>query len=162
MILLAAFLALLALAAAYDVMMMRIPNLLCGAIAALFAVPASLVPGVPVLWHLAAAGAVLVVGGGLFAFRMMGGGDVKLLAACALWLGMDNMVPMLVAMALSGLVVLLVLMPAQRIARRLQERSEAPAWVPKSLLAKGVPYGVAIAAAAAFVAVRMPSPVWAF
>ena len=75
---------------------------------------------------------------------------------------MDNMVPMLVAMALSGLVVLLVLMPAQRIARRLQERSEAPAWVPKSLLAKGVPYGVAIAAAAAFVAVRMPSPVWAF
>lgn len=83
--------------------------------------------------------ALLVFGlfAGLFAIGMIGGGDVKLLGALALWLPPLLLIKTLVLMALAG-GVLSIAMLAWRFARRTGEAGE-------------VPYGVAIAAAALFV-----------
>jgi len=71
--------------------------------------------------------------GALFALRVMGGGDVKLLTALALWFRPGGFARMIVMMALLGGVLTLVVAAGQLIIRQ-------PARVT-------VPYGVAIAAA---------------
>lgn len=67
----------------------------------------------------------------LFMLKMMGGGDVKLIAALALWLPFNSLIAMMTVMALAGGVISLFLVIRQRW-RPNVERSE-------------VPYGVAIA-----------------
>lgn len=67
----------------------------------------------------------------LFMLRMMGGGDVKMIAALALWLPLNALMVMLTVMALSGGVITVFLLVRQRW-RPNAERPE-------------VPYGVAIA-----------------
>jgi prepilin peptidase CpaA len=85
------------------------------------------------LLHLAFAGGALALFGGLFAIGMMGGGDVKLITALALWLPPFGMLQMLVWMAIGG-GVLTVIMLIIHAVRRAPGRPE-------------VPYGVAIVAA---------------
>lgn len=77
---------------------------------------------------------VFAVFAGCFALGMMGGGDVKLLAALALWLPPVPMMRMLVVMALAGGVLTLACIALHR-ARKAQGQPE-------------IPYGVAIAFAA--------------
>jgi prepilin peptidase CpaA len=92
--------------------------------------------------------AVLFVGIVLFALRWIGGGDAKLLAACALWLGPTALMMFLLTTALLGGGLALGLLALRnRLLVPLVQR--APAWVGR-LLTPGadVPYGVAIAAAA--------------
>ena len=74
----------------------------------------SLWPGVAA--QLALAFAVFAVCTALFALRQMGGGDVKLLAALALWIPPSQFVLLLIAMAMLGW-VLTMAMAAWRIAR---------------------------------------------
>jgi prepilin peptidase CpaA len=69
-----------------------------------------------------------------FHFGWMGGGDVKLITALALWLPVGVFMAMLVAMSLAGGVLTLVMLIEHRWRRR-----EAPL---------EIPYGVAIAFAA--------------
>jgi prepilin peptidase CpaA len=68
---------------------------------------------------------------GLFALRMMGGGDVKLLTALALWIEPSWFLKLLIIMALVG-GVLTIVMGAYHIMRRRRDRL-------------AIPYGVAIA-----------------
>src|SRR3954471_12119338 len=80
---------LMAYAAASDLLTMTIPNRLCAALVAAFGV---LAVAAGLGWsdlagHLGAAAATLVVTFTLFAFGLIGGGDAKLAAATALWLG---------------------------------------------------------------------------
>lgn len=86
----------------------------------------------------------LVLGIGTFLFRRgwMGGGDVKLLAACALWFDLGQGWKMLVAVAIAGgiesvLIMILRLLPWPESCRRRFE------WLGKE---EALPYGVAIAA----------------
>ncbi|MGC6328755.1 A24 family peptidase [Rhizorhabdus sp. FW153] len=67
----------------------------------------------------------------LFFFRMIGGGDVKMIAALALWLPAQALLPMLTVMALSGGVIAVILLVRQR-------------WRPNAAKPE-LPYGVAIA-----------------
>lgn len=71
---------------------------------------------------------------GLFAIGVMGGGDVKLLGALALWFPWQGVVSMIVLMALLGGVVTLVTLAHHRIARKPGQPE--------------IPYGVAISIAA--------------
>ena len=83
------FPAAMALAASMDLVTMTIPNRVCAALAIGYFVLAVAV-GVPfgvILIHLSCAAAVLVVMFALFALGWIGGGDAKLAAATALWLG---------------------------------------------------------------------------
>ena len=67
----------------------------------------------------------------LFMLRMMGGGDVKMIAALALWLPFKALLSMLTVMALSGGLITLALL----IRHRWRPNADRPE----------VPYGVAIA-----------------
>ena len=68
---------------------------------------------------------------GLFMLKMMGGGDVKMITALALWLPLPALIVMLTVMALAGGIITVLLLVRQRW-RPNAERPE-------------VPYGVAIA-----------------
>lgn len=70
---------------------------------------------------------------GLFAMRMMGGGDVKLLTALALWIRPEQFLVLLVVMALLG-GVLTIFFSAWHTMRRRRDQLT-------------IPYGVAIALA---------------
>lgn len=100
-----------------------------------------------VLWHVGAAFAVLAVTFTFFARGWIGGGDAKLAAATALWLGFDHLMPYLLYASLFGGVLTLAL-----IRFRLMPLPEALAsqeWVKRlHRLDGGVPYGIALAAAA--------------
>lgn len=74
---------------------------------------------------------------GLFALRMMGGGDVKLLAALALWIEPGWYLYLLIMMALAG-GVLTIGFGAAHLMRRKKEKL-------------AIPYGVAIAIAGLWV-----------
>ena len=80
---------------------------------------------------------VFVIFAAFFAFGMMGGGDVKLLGALALWMPWPTMMSLLVIMALAGGLVTLATIIHHRLHRRAG-RAE-------------IPYGVAIAIAGIWV-----------
>lgn len=130
----------LLVAAFTDIRRRQIDNWLNGAIAAAaplywWASGLSLWPGVA--WQLGVALITLVVLAGLFAIRAMGGGDVKLLTALALWIEPFWFLRLLVAMALIG-GVLTVVLGAWHVTRRRRDKL-------------AVPYGVAISSAALWV-----------
>jgi prepilin peptidase CpaA len=156
-----AFGALLAAAAAADLRAFRIPNWVSAALVALF-----LVNGLPqhaeLGWagHLGVGGAVFAVGLVVYAFGGMGAGDVKLLAATSLWLGPSLLVPHLLATSLLGVGLMLVLLALRRWSP-LPAAGEQRRRVPAALLpGKRMPYGVAIAASAAILALRLPPTLW--
>jgi prepilin peptidase CpaA len=123
-----------------DLRSRQIGNWLTGAIALgapLFwwACGLSLWPGVAM--QLGVALAAFAVLAALFAMRAMGGGDVKLLTALALWIEPVWFLKLVVMMALLGGVLTLVF-GAWHIARRRKDRL-------------AIPYGVAIASAGLWV-----------
>ncbi len=156
-----AFMALLAWAAWSDFQIYQIPNRICLAIAALYpayALTAGL-PAITILWALAIALAAFVAGAGLFAARIMGGGDVKLIAASALWAGPTLILPFLLATGLAGGVLASVLWIAER-RRGRPEPVGAAAPATDLLPATGtipLPYGVAIAAGGLYTALTILS-----
>ncbi len=151
---LALFVICLAAAAASDAIRYRIPNALCLGVAGAFALYAISLPLAVVGAHVAAGVAVLVVATAGFALRLMGGGDAKLLAAVALWLGFRNLLPFLLLMAVIGGVLGILLLAARRLA---PDPVPPGRWWSLVLLRQsGVPYGVAIALAALVLLARFP------
>lgn len=147
----------LMIAAATDLHSLRIPNWLTASMAAGFPVVALLI-GHDVDWlsHLAAGAGVFVVAALLFVFRIIGGGDVKLLAATALWTGVSQLVPFLVLVAVAGgvfaalvlalrhpLVHVTLLAVVRRLPSFVQEKTP-------------IPYGVPIAVAGILMAPSLP------
>ena len=130
----------LLVAAFTDIRRRQIDNWLNGAIAAgaplyWWASGLSLWPGVA--WQVGVAILTLVALAGLFALRAMGGGDVKLLTALALWIQPLWFVRLLIGMSLIG-GVLTIALGTWHVIRRRKERL-------------AVPYGVAISSAALWV-----------
>lgn len=93
---------------------------------------------------------VLALGMALWAPGWLGGGDVKLIAAGALWFGWPDVLAFVLFAAASGGVLALVLIALRRVAPALPVSAEA---IGKSALAPGAPapYAVAIAAGALLV-----------
>ena len=94
---------LLLLAAITDLRERRIPNWLTGGVAALYPVYLIVSPS-PVAWPGALALALLVglLGLALFARALIGGGDVKLIAAVTLWAGLDQFAVFALVTTLTG------------------------------------------------------------
>ncbi len=88
--------------------------------------------------------AALVVGFGLFAGKFLGGGDAKLLAACAPWIGPSALAPFLfyTALAGGGFAVVLVIF---RKTPALPVYAQAPWLLRLHQRPKDIPYAVAIA-----------------
>jgi prepilin peptidase CpaA len=136
---------LLVAAAAEDAVRLRISNVtvllvIGGAIAA------AIVAGPEVrLWqNLAAFAGLLAVGTPLFAAGKLGGGDVKLFAAAGLWFDLLGAAGLLLAVALSGGVLALLVLLARTLTWSEGARRRVVVLRPGG----GIPYGVAIAAGA--------------
>lgn len=139
--------AMVVLAGIGDFLTMRIPNWLTGAIA-LAVFPMAWLAGMPFevfQWHLATGTVVLAIGFGLFAGGVIGGGDAKLMAAVALWMGWPQIIPFLVIMGLAGgaLAILMKLWQFVRIEHEVKDVG----WLKQVIRTDlDLPYGAAIAA----------------
>ncbi|PHY18348.1 prepilin peptidase [Caulobacter sp. BP25] len=149
-LLLLVFPALAIVGALKDLTSYTIPNWVSLALVAAF-VPAALVSGAPlggVGLCLAAGFGALVLGMGMFAAGWIGGGDGKLLAACALWMGWPAVLPFLLYTALAGGALTFAIL-ALRSGWVAPIVAGGPAWVRRLGQQGGaLPYGVAIAAGA--------------
>ena len=107
----------LAYAAVCDLTSYEIPNWISLTLLAVFLVASVFgsLGFVNIGWHLAAGAAVLAVGILLFAAGIFGGGDAKLFAVCAVWLGWANLLKFFVIVALIGGVFALFLLAFRRI-----------------------------------------------
>ena len=141
------FLGLTLTAAVEDALSFTIPNWISAALLAAFPL-AALVVGMPLAsaaMNLGVGTAALVAGMGMFALRWVGGGDAKLLAAVCLWLGLPALGLFLLATALAGggLAILLMTLRSAQVRPLILV---SPRWVSRLAdPAEGVPYGVAIA-----------------
>ena len=153
------FPALMAFAAASDLLTMTIPNRLTLALVAGFGVLA-LAVGLPwqaVLLHVAAGALMLLVCFALFAFNWIGGGDAKLAAATALWLGFGALMEYLLLATVAGGVLTLAILSLRQMP--VPPFANGWAWLGRLHDGRnGVPYGVALAGAA--LAVYPHSPLW--
>jgi len=141
--------ALLLAAALWDLTSFTIPNALCAALTGLFLVFALAVPlGLSSLgWHLVAGLAGLVLGFTLFALGWIGGGDAKLFAATALWLGFSDLLPYAAMASLFGGVLTVSLLMLRKVP--LPAGLLRQGWLVRLHDARsGIPYGVALAAGA--------------
>lgn len=149
------FFALCVFAALHDVNRLTIPNWLNLTIAALF-VPAGLVSGVPLEilgGHLLAGGLAFVMAFGLFAFRVFGGGDAKMIPGVVLWMGPAAALPFVIWMAIVGGICAAILM----IGKRSITASAVPGFMRAPFEEKGgVPYGVAICGGALLAGAASP------
>jgi len=152
------FPALMAFAACSDLLTMTISNRVSLALVAGFFALAFVIGMNPtlILSHIGAATAVLVVAFVFFARGWIGGGDAKLAAATALWLGFDQLMPYLLYSSLLGGLLTIVLLnirmmplPSLLLGHPWAERLHSKD--------SGVPYGIALAAAALIV---YPDTIW--
>lgn len=152
------FPALMAFAASSDLLTMTISNRVSIILVSGFFILAIIIGMSPalVMSHVGAAATVLAVAFLFFARGWIGGGDAKLAAATALWLGFEHLPTYLVYASLFGglltvallqlrMLPLPALLAAQPWAQRLHRKDT------------GVPYGIALAAAALVV---YPDTVW--
>jgi prepilin peptidase CpaA len=152
------FPALMAFAASSDLFTMTISNRVSIALVAGFFVLAY-AAGMnlnDVLSHVGAAFAVLTVTFVFFARGWIGGGDAKLAAATALWLGFDHLLPYLLYASIFGgvLTLLMIRFRLMPLPAALAEQD----WVKRlHKLDGGVPYGIALAAAALMI---YPDTTW--
>jgi prepilin peptidase CpaA len=146
------FPAMMAFAASSDLLTMTIANRVSLLLVAGFVLLAALsgLSGADIALHAGAGAAVLVVAFVCFACGWIGGGDAKLAASTALWLGFGHLFDYLIyASLLGGALTLLIVqfrhLPLPRVlvghdwAERLHRQGG------------GVPYGIALAAAALLV-----------
>ena len=150
------FFALTFTAALSDLREFRIPNKVSLALLALYPLHVLVSPA-PVDWLMALAVASLVFAAGLTLFLcgMVGGGDVKFLAAASLWAGSSLTVPLLLVMGLAGGALGLVALGIQNV-RRYRSTGIAGVIVPDTTVAvPKLPYGVAIAAGAFYAGIQM-------
>lgn len=154
---LTAFAGLLVWAAWSDLRDYIIPNRISIAVAAIYPAHIAATGAVDIVpGALASAAAVFAAGFALFAFRIAGGGDVKLMTAAALWAGPAQMFEFLIMTALGG-----GLLAAFLAARAWRVNMEAQ---PDGTLAHRivairdtkVPYGAAIALGGLYIAAGVP------
>jgi prepilin peptidase CpaA len=112
-------------------------------------------------WHFAAGFLVLAVTFGLFALGGMGGGDAKLLAATALWMGFNiHLLEYLVASTLIGGLLTLAIL-AYRKSPLAAFTGHNPFLRHFADEANGVPYGIALGIGGLIVYPDSPLMVWA-
>jgi prepilin peptidase CpaA len=151
---------LMALSASLDLLTFTIPNRICVALGLGYLVFAILlgVPATDILFNLSCALVILAVTFSMFSFGLIGGGDAKLAAATAAWLGWAAILDYGLAAALFGGLLTLTLLGARMVP--LPAFLSRIDWLVRLHDANaGVPYGIALAAAGLM---QYPnSPIWA-
>jgi prepilin peptidase CpaA len=157
LLVLGVFPAAMAFAAASDLLTMKISSRLSLGLALAFFPVAWLIgmAWADIGYHVLASAVVLGVCFTFFVMGWIGGGDAKLAAATALWFGFAYLPQyLLLAAVMGGVLTLLLLtlrnypLPVSLVGTRWIERLHAPG--------TGVPYGIALAAAALIVYPKTP------
>jgi len=150
LVVLAGFAAICLAAATSDAIRYLIPNRYSIAIILLYPAAVLTAPVMPD-WTGAVLASVIVLTAGfaLFAFNFIGGGDVKFLAATALWAGSEHIMPFLITTALVGGGLAAFIWLRHRINPVVAQPGAPDAATAAAPLV--APYGVAIAAGAIFV-----------
>jgi prepilin peptidase CpaA len=162
-------------AVVFDLWKMIIPNAVSILLVALFfanALVLTLFSGYAVAWlsHLGAMAAVLVVGLVAYRFSVLGAGDVKLLTAVSLWAGFEkNLLDplvldhylfdylILVALCGGGLSLIVLILRRLVVGVLLFQSQPQNITLPRYLLPREhMPYGVAIALPAIYLAIKLP------
>jgi prepilin peptidase CpaA len=147
------FALLVATAAYQDVKSFKIPNIY--SLSIVFLYPAFvLLSGGTVDWlgAIGVAAIALIIGFALFALKYCGGGDAKLIAAVSLWAGPVLIVEFATLMAIAGGLIAITLWLHHRVSRLVPYLSQAPVHESEIFAKKPMPYGVAIAIGAVYVA----------
>lgn len=135
----------LLIAAVSDLTTLTIPNRIPLFLIASFLVlaPISGLPWAEISMSFAAGAVVLAVCFAFFALNLMGGGDVKLLAAVAIWFGFSQSLAAFIVQTAfwGGLLTLLLLLLRAQANRFAVIETVVPAQI---LTTKKIPYGVAI------------------
>lgn len=142
------FPAMMAFAGATDLLTMTIPNRISLALLAAFfaAAPVMGLSLADVGLHIAAGLLVLAAGIALFAVGGFGGGDAKLMAVGALWMGFEWLLPYLLNVTIFGGMLAMAILSYRRYPF---EAYALPAWAARLHAPRsGIPYGIAIAASA--------------
>jgi len=150
-------------AAISDILSMTIANRVSVLLVTVFALVAPLtgMDWATYGWHFAAGFLVLAVTFGLFALGGMGGGDAKLLAATALWMGFNiHLLEYLVASTLIGGLLTLAIL-AYRKSPLAAFTGHNPFLRHFADEANGVPYGIALGIGGLLVYPDSPLMVWA-
>ena len=147
-----------AFAAAMDLLTMKIPNRIAALVVLAF-FPLAMLAGMgawDILYHVAAGLAVLALGVLLFIPGWFGGGDAKLMAAIALWIGPESLFPFIFYVALAGGMIATAFASARSVP--LPRVFLGEAWALRlHRRDAGIPYGIALAAGALLV---YPHTVW--
>jgi prepilin peptidase CpaA len=151
---------LVAFAGASDLFTMKIPNRVSILLVGTFVLLALFMRFSLEQWalHLAGGGIVFVACFAMFALGWMGGGDAKLTSAIALWFGFNqSLMTFVLMMTIFGMALTLALL-AFRMLPVLPGPLGRHDWISRLHDRKtGIPYGIAIAAAALQV---YPSTIW--
>ncbi len=150
------FVAALVWGATSDLLWLRIPNWVVVTIAALYPIYV-LSAAQPVAWQgaLVLAGLVFAIGFALYSIRLLGGGDVKLLAVVALWAGPVQITAFMLSTAIiGGLLAMVATTPLRLLLPYMAAATGVDADV-RQLMKLQIPYGVAIAAGGLIVAARL-------
>jgi prepilin peptidase CpaA len=143
------FPALMAFAASSDLVTMTISNRVSLVLIASFFVLAIMwqMPLGEIGTHVGASAAVLVVSFVFFARGWIGGGDAKLAAASALWLGFDQLLNYLIFASLFGGLLTLAILRFRMMP--LPPMLAGQEWAQRlHRMDSGIPYGIALALAA--------------
>jgi len=151
-------------AAAFDVIAFRVPNLGVLAVCLLF-VAVAVIRHSEVHWlsHIGAGAISLAAGIVLYLFYHMGAGDAKLLAAFALWSGLGALIPLLFWTAISGFFVMISIVVLRRVMPALQRAIPpfAKVKLPRVLVRReGIPLGAGIVLGAIIASPSFPSWLW--
>lgn len=177
-ILASGLIALMIVAAIGDVKRLIIPNKLCLAVALLALPYIGLLiwsggPALTVLAsHFGIALVIFIVGLGFFSLGIMGGGDVKLTTALALWAGTASIIPVLLVISIAGGVVGIATFLHRRKSKYRNASKTAddsaengmpdvPDDIAKARDKLHVPYGVAIAIGGIFFSGQLILNGWA-
>jgi prepilin peptidase CpaA len=148
----------MAFAAANDLFTMKIPNKISLSLIVAFVASAAYIP-LPLesaLIHCAVGLTFLIAGFAMFSFRLLGGGDAKLMAAGALWMGPDYALMYLFYVTLFGGVLSVAILAYRKLVPA--GMTMLPEWAIKlHAQGTGIPYGLAIAASALAL---YPQTVW--
>lgn len=139
---------LMTLSAAMDFMTLTIPNAIPAALTLLYLVVAAagVLPPQAFLYGFSCGLAILTVTFVMFSLRWIGGGDAKLAAATALWIGWGSILDYGVAAALCGGVLTLGLLMARAMPLPTI-LAQVPGIARLHAPEAGVPYGIALAVA---------------
>ena len=153
----AATMILLIAAGISDITRYRIPNTIVYAIVIAFLIGAAFNFAWPAFgWAVAAGVAMFLLGAGLFAIGLYGGGDVKLFAAVALWTGFADLPRFLLVFSAAG-GILAVVMLLLRLRRRPAIAGASAAAAPVESASDGSQSAASPAVASASAASTEPS-----